>query len=239
VKDEMDWDAYAKHYDEMCELNPAYRENIELLLKRLPEWDLPEAASICDVGAGTGNYIAALAGFLPLASFTHLDFDGRMIQTAKTKHELKRIANVSYVQGRAQDVDFPAQSFDLIICVNALYAISPQRDMLARMRGWLKPNGRLFIIDFGRRQKTLDWTIYVFVEAVKSFRLVRYLRALVSAREVLKQNRQTTKGQESGRYWLHSTKEFEASLMDCGFNVQEAFPCYRGYCDCAICTVEG
>jgi ubiquinone/menaquinone biosynthesis C-methylase UbiE len=185
------------------------------------------------------NYISALAGILPLASFTHVDFDGRMIETAKAKHERARITSVSYVHGRAQDVDFPAHSFDLIVCVNALYAISPQRDLLKKMRSWLKPNGRLFVIDFGRRQKTLDWTIYVFMESVKSFRFLRYLRALVSAREVLKQNRQTTKGQESGRYWLHSTREFQSSLMECGFNVQEAFPCYRGYCDCAVCTVEG
>ena len=29
--DEMNWDAYAEHYDVMCELNPSYQENIEYL----------------------------------------------------------------------------------------------------------------------------------------------------------------------------------------------------------------
>jgi ubiquinone/menaquinone biosynthesis C-methylase UbiE len=237
MNDEMDWDAYAKHYDEMCDLNPAYRQNIELLLDRLSTWSLPDNPSICDVGAGTGNYIAALSNALPSASFTHVDFDARMIETAKAKYARLGVEGVSCVQARAQEIEFPAASFDLIISINALYAISPQRDLLVKMKNWLRPGGKLFLIDFGRQQNTTDWALYVLRECAKAGKLTRYFRALIEAREVLKQNRQTTKGQGSGRYWLHTTQEFNDVLIDCGFAVREVFSCYRGYCDCAICDI--
>ena len=49
-QDEMNWDAYAVHYDLMCELNPSYQRNIEVLLDHLVKWHLPANASICDLG---------------------------------------------------------------------------------------------------------------------------------------------------------------------------------------------
>ena len=44
--DEMDWDAYADHYDLMCELNPSYNENLSILASRISSWQLPGNASI-------------------------------------------------------------------------------------------------------------------------------------------------------------------------------------------------
>lgn len=239
MNDEMNWNAYARHYDEMCALNPAYEENISLLLERLQRWSLPEEAVICDIGGGTGNYIAALGERLPKALFTHVDADSRMIDKASEKHSRLGIRGVRYVLARAQDADFPPGSFDLVLSVNALYAISPQEEMLRKMRSWLRPSGRLFLIDFGRKQRTLDWTLYVFRASIRSGRLLRYFRALISAREVLKQNRQTTKGQSTGRYWLHTTSEFASAVESAGFRVEEAFACYRGYCDCVVAKPDG
>jgi len=234
MNDEMNWDAYARHYDEMCELNPAYKNNINLLLERLKRWNLPAQPEICDVGGGTGNYIAALAERLPGAIFTHIDADARMIDKAREKHLSLGIERVRYILGRAQDVDFPPRSFDLVLSANALYAMSPQEEMLRKMRSWLRPSGRLFLIDFGRKQRTLDWTLYVFRESIRSGRVLRYFRALISAREVLKQNRQTTRGQSTGRYWLHTTSEIASVVESSGFEIEEAFACYRGYCDCVV-----
>lgn len=233
--DEMNWDAYAEHYDDMCDFNPSYQKNIEILEKFLLRWNLPSNAAVCDLGAGTGNYISALSRHLPNASFTHVDFDKKMNRVAAKKYERNNVKNYSIVENYAQHVEFPDNHFDLIVCVNALYAISPQKQVLHKVSSWLKSDGRFFVIDFGRRQKTLDWALYLFRESMKNHRAGQYVRALYEGREVLKQNRKSLKGQESGRYWLHSTSEFGNTLVDCGFEVDELTPCYRGYADLAIC----
>ena len=234
--DEMDWHAYAEHYDEMCALNPAYYKNVSMLLERLSSWNLPEDASICDLGAGTGNYILGMHQILPSANYWHVDIDERMIECAKQKYSEAGIANVHVVYSDVCSLSFPADSFDVVVCVNALYAFTSQDEILSKIRSWLKPNGKLFLIDFGRSQKTLDWTLYMLWEAIKSNQLARYFRALIGGRELLKQNRRTTRGQASGRYWLHSTSEFGEALRSAGFVVEELETCYRDYSDFAVCT---
>ena len=233
--DEMNWDAYAEHYDVMCDINPSYQENIDKLVRYIKDWNLSEAPSVLDLGAGTGNYIVSLARELPTASFVHVDFDTKMNEVAERKYVENGVRNVRVLNHYVQDVSFEESSFDIIICINALYAISPQKDVLKKIHSWLKPDGRFFVIDFGRKQKTLDWSMYLFRESLKRHRIGRYIRVLLDNRELIKQNRQTTKGQDSGRYWLHTTAEFGETLKACGFTVDEVFPCYRGYSDLAIC----
>jgi hypothetical protein len=116
--------------------------------------------------------------------------------------------------------------------------VNPQTAVLDRARAWLKPSGRLFTIDFGRKQRTLDWAIYLFKESMKSGRIGEYAKGLLEGRDVVKQNRQSAKGQSTGRYWLHSTEDFGQSLEMAGFIVDELFPCYRGYADLAVCRVR-
>ena len=235
AEDEMNWDAYAEHYDVMCELNPSYQENIDKLIQYLKTWQIPARPAVLDLGAGTGNYILALAKHLDAASFVHVDFDKKMNELAQRKYQEQRVQSVEVRNEYVQDVEFEDNSFDVIICINALYAISPQTEVLKNIHRWLRPNGRFFVIDFGRKQNILDWTFYVFRESMKRHRLGRYVKVLKDNRELIKQNRQTTKGQDSGRYWLHSTTEFGSTLRSCGFEVDEVFPCYRGYSDLAVC----
>jgi ubiquinone/menaquinone biosynthesis C-methylase UbiE len=232
ANDEMNWHAYAEHYDQMCKFNPPYQDNIDTLIRYLSEWSLPSNADICDLGAGTGNYILEVAKSFP---DVHIDFDSKMNELANKKYAAAGVDKVSIVTEYAQQCTFPKNRFDLVICVNALYAISPQEDVLRKVRSWLRPDGWFFIIDFGRKQRTLEWTLFLFRQSLKAHRAGEYVKALLDAREVLKQNRKSTKGQESGRYWLHSTDAFGKTLSECGFDVEEIFPCYRGYADLAIC----
>lgn len=235
-KDEMDWDAYAEHYDEMCALNPAYQANIDILLSHMKNWTLGADSKICDLGAGTGNYIVQMADAFPDAQYWHVDIDHRMTELARQKYERCGVRNVHVVESDVHAANFAKDSFDVVVCVNALYAFTSQESILKRIRSWLKPEGKLFLIDFGRKQKTLDWTLYIFKESMKSQKIGRFTRALIEGRELLKQNRKTTMGQESGRYWLHTTQEFGKTLENSGFKVEELSRCYRNYSDLAVCS---
>ena len=233
--DEMDWDAYADHYDLMCELNPSYQENLSTLADFVQRWDLASNSSVCDLGAGTGNYIKLLSGMLPDASFTHVDFDKKMNDVARRKYKVDGVEDVRIIREYAQRIVFPENRFDLILCINALYAIPPQERILKQIYRWLKPGGRFFVIDFGRKQRVLDWTFYLFRESLKNRRVGTYVKALVEGREVIRQNHRSTKGQITGRYWTHSTADFGDTLRRCGFDVEDLYPCYRGYSDLAVC----
>lgn len=234
----IDWDAYATQYDLMAKYNPSYHENIEILRDGLDRWGISDNAKICDLGAGTGNYISALSRVRPDASYTHVDFDSVMNEIALQKYNNLGLKNVTVLESYIQRADFPDESFDLIICVNALYAMSPREVILAKIRKWLKPGGVFFVIDFGRRFRMIDWGWYFISSMIKNHGVVECARFLVSCAEIYRQNSRGSKNQQDGAYWLHSTNEFGKALNEAGFTVEELRPCYRDYCDLAVCRKD-
>jgi ubiquinone/menaquinone biosynthesis C-methylase UbiE len=231
----IDWDAYASQYDLLATNNPSYRENIEILRSLLPSFGLPDQPSVCDLGGGTGNYTCALSADIRGASFVHVDADEEMNRIARCKFADAGIESVEVITASALDIDFPDHSFDLLIMINSLYAMSPQRDVLARVHRWLKPSGTFFVIDFGRRTKVLDWARFILGNMLREKGLFECLRFLRSSLENLRQNRRGARAQLDGVYWLHSTEEFGALLSESGFYVEMIRACYRGYCDLAVC----
>lgn len=236
---EMDWAKYAEHYDEMCELNPAYQQNIDLMRNLLRTCGVRDVNKVCDVGAGTGNFLLALLDLFPKAEFTHLDGNSAMSSIAERKIEQRRGANVSFIRASVEEYAFPHETFDLVVCTNTLYATNSPPDTLAKILQSMRSGGIFFVIDFGKVQNTMDWTLYILRQSVLQGRFLRYLRALVVSREVIKQNRATTAGQKSGRYWTHSEEMFSGYISRSGFRVLFSGQCYRGYCNYALGIKEG
>jgi ubiquinone/menaquinone biosynthesis C-methylase UbiE len=227
---------YANHFDQMCELLPVYQENIEYLVKLIPTLNLPENPTICDLGAGTGNYICALSDTLPKAKYVHVDLDTNMNSFAEQKYRTKGLIDVEIVEDYIERVEFPEGTFDLIICVNALNTAAPQLAVLRQARRWLRPNGTMFIIDFGRKQRVLDWGWYIFTNTLRNHGVLRYIKAVVENREAVKQNRHAARDQKNGLMWTHTLREFKALVTQAGFSITTAKTCYRGYCDLVVAT---
>ncbi|MBV1905087.1 MAG: class I SAM-dependent methyltransferase [Pseudomonadales bacterium] len=236
--DELDWTAYALKYDLMCEFIPAYQEMINTLLQKLSECNLPPNASICDLGAGTGNFITAIASKFPDVHYTHVENSPGMVAVAQQKYEKNAIKHVEVLHESAFSVDFEENSFDSIICINALYAMDPQTEVLARVKKWLKPDGKFLVIDWGRENRILDWCWYVVKNAIRTHGFRRTLSAFIEGAETIKQNRRGRKGHESGKFWRHTTQEFSDTLIEAGFNVEHLSVVYRGYSDLAICSIK-
>jgi len=236
---QIDWDAYASQYDLLADLNPSYRENIETVREIIADLALPSNPAICDLGAGTGNFICALSRDLPGAQFVHLDADSEMNRIAGAKYAKIAAGNVTIQTDSVFEAEFPSQSFDLILCVNALYSMNPQREVLCRINRWLKPGGFFVVIDFGRRAKIFDWGRYILGNMLREKGILESVKIIRSGWESLRQNRRGSKGQLEGLYWLHSTEEFGRALSEAGFLVDELTTCYRGYCDLAVCRLAG
>jgi ubiquinone/menaquinone biosynthesis C-methylase UbiE len=204
---------YAKHFDQMCELlNP----------------------KICDLGAGTGNYICAMSDVLPNARYVHVDMDKNMNDRARMKYKEKSLSDIEIIEDYIERVEFPEGEFDLVVCVNALNTTAPQLPVLRQMRKSLGPNGTLFLIDFGRKQRVLDWGWYILTNTLRTHGMARYIKAILENREAVKQNRHARKDQKSGLMWTHTLQEFSDLVTQAGFKITTAKTCYRGYCDLVV-----
>ena len=234
---EIDWTTYALKYDLMCDFIPAYQDNIDLLVKHLGGWRLPEEANICDLGAGTGNFITAMAKTLPNAKFTHVDSDVGMSSFALKKYQRNCIKNFEIINQSVFTLELGESSIDVIILINSLYAMSPQSAVLKRVKKWLKPSGKLFVIDWGRENRILDWGWYIAKNAISNHGITKTVSAFIEGAEVIRQNRLGKKGHKSGKFWRHTTQEFKQMLEEEGFVVEHLDVCYRGYSDLAICHI--
>lgn len=234
--DPVDWNSYAKCYDILCGMNPAYQVLLQEFRTFLRRIEVREELSVLDVGAGSGNFLMEVGSeFSDRASMTHLDADGVMNELANAKYR-KANLQVTFVEENARVANFPAASFDMVVSVNALYAIPEPKAVLRSCLTWLKPGGYLYLVNLGRMQNTFEWTLYLVRHNVKTLGWLRTLSILMNeGRTLSAQNRKITQAQAKGTYWSHSTPELGATLRELGYVVTHLDTCYRGYSDIAIC----
>lgn len=232
---EINWAAYSEHYDLLCESNDAYSEIVDAFIKFCRERQLSNDLRVVDLGAGTGNFTLKMTEYFSEGQIFHVDANEEMNKIANAKYDRIAINKPIIIESEVQSIEFPEKSIDLIVCVNALYAMQPQLLVLRKIYDWLKPGGLFYIIDLGRPMDARDWGLHFLKTAARQRWLLKYIRDSFRAREVIKQNKITTLAQESGRYWTHDTNEFGNTLEGVGFTVETLHSCYRGYADLAIC----
>jgi len=224
----VNWNEYAKCYDLLCDLS------------RIGRLSLPSDASILDLGGGTGNFLChGLPAELHRANLSHLDFNEGMLGAAREKYK-KEGLSVELLHADATRYELPPSSFDCILSVNSLYAMSNPVSVLQKVYSALRPGGLLFLVNLGRIQNTLDWTLYLVATNLIRLgprRVIELLRNEGST--IAKANRRIACEQRHHRYWKHTTAEIGEQLTRIGFRVDELRPCYRGYSDLAICTKPG
>jgi 2-polyprenyl-3-methyl-5-hydroxy-6-metoxy-1,4-benzoquinol methylase len=103
---------------------------------------LPAAAAVLDLGCGCGVPVArslAASGF----QLTGVDISEIQIDRAR-----RLIPAGTFLCADATLVDFPAESFDAIVCLYALIhmPLAAQPPLLRRAAGWLRPAGWLLMV---------------------------------------------------------------------------------------------
>ena len=230
----LEYRKYATQFDHQNKYNPAYHELQEILVDWLPKFGLGDHPDICDLGAGTGNFTLRMAEVVPNARYTHLDKDENMNALANEKYVQAGVKNIKIVDSFIQQADFQPASFDLIVCINALNTAPPQEDVLKLMTSWLRPGGWVFVVDFGREQRVLDWALYCAYHAAKSDGVSSMLRYAAGCTEAFKQNYRARQDQNHGTMWLHETEQFKNMFVDAGLEVVEYSKVYREYADLVI-----
>ena len=117
----------------------------EVLFERLlADGSLPSGGAVLDLHCGGSNLARGLA--LRGCALTGIDHSAPLLAHAA---ELDRLAGVTVTQWRArvENADFPAASFDAVTAGQCWQACERPRT-LALARGWLRPGGRLLIVQY-------------------------------------------------------------------------------------------
>ena len=113
-----------------------------------------------DLCCGTGDIAFALAR--QGAETTGLDFSEKMLEVAQVRLRNSKPAsqNLKFLQGDAQQLPFPDNSFDAVTVGYGLRNLASWEKGLAEMVRVAKPGGRIVILEFGKPENPLWRKMY-------------------------------------------------------------------------------
>ena len=113
-----------------------------------------------DLCCGTGDIALALAR--RDATTTGLDFSTQMLEVAKGRGEKPGAGsrNPQFIQGDAQQIPFPDQTFDVVTVGYGLRNLTSWERGLEEMVRVAKPGARLIVLDFGKPANRLWRKLY-------------------------------------------------------------------------------
>ena len=119
--------------------------------RRLVElMQVPAGASVLDVATGRGAVLfPAAAAVGQYGSVVGIDFAAGMVAETTKELALRGLTNVEVWQMDAEQLEFPAESVDYLLCGFAVFFF-PQLDRaMAEFRRVLKPHGRIGLTTWG------------------------------------------------------------------------------------------
>jgi demethylmenaquinone methyltransferase/2-methoxy-6-polyprenyl-1,4-benzoquinol methylase len=115
-----------------------------------------------DLCCGTGDIALALAQCG--AETIGLDFSEKMLEVAESRRQKEnrksQIANPKFIQGDAQQLPFPENSFDIVTVGYGLRNLTSWERGLDEMFRVGKPGARLIVLDFGKPANALWRALY-------------------------------------------------------------------------------
>lgn len=120
------------------------QELTKFLEQLVPTFGLALGQKVLDVGSGTGILIPFLLRAVgPTGQIEAVDYAEKMANICRSKYA--HTPNVSVSVQEAEKLDFPAQTFDAVICFGSFPHIENKEEALRQMNRVLKPDGKLVI----------------------------------------------------------------------------------------------
>lgn len=129
----------------------AAEERTDDLIKAL---EIPEGATVADIGAGTGYFTWRLARQVG-SSGTVIAVDLQQAMLDRTAETVKQhqLANVRLVRSTERDPKLPPQSVDVVFIAHSYHEFGDPETMMEGVRRSLKPGGRLVIVEYAKEKK--------------------------------------------------------------------------------------
>lgn len=147
------FDAIAQEYDSW------YTRDIGNLVNKIEKeivYDLLQARQglkVLDIGCGTGQYSAELARLG--CQVVGIDISEEMLNVAREKAVQENL-NIEFISGDIHELEFPENTFDLVLSVTALEFFPRPDEVLAKAYSWMKENGRMVIGVIGGKSPWSD-----------------------------------------------------------------------------------
>lgn len=117
--------------------------------------------NVLEVGCGTGSTALLLAS--DVKHMTASDISKRMLEIAEGKAQAQNVGNVTFRHGALPDETLAPESFDSILCYNALHLVPDLPAVLRNLRGALKPGGVFISKTVCLAEQTRLWSIPIFL----------------------------------------------------------------------------
>jgi ubiquinone/menaquinone biosynthesis C-methylase UbiE len=170
---------FAKHYypvitcissDDLVFMNWGYEEDppmalplegsdepnripIQLYHRTATQVDL-KGKKVLEVSCGHGGGASYLVRTLGPASYTGLDLNSAGVDSCRKRHRLR---GLDFVQGNAESLPFPDQSFDAVINIEASHCYPHFPRFLAEVARVLRPGGHFLYADVRQGDSVATW----------------------------------------------------------------------------------
>ncbi len=154
-----------------------YWWNADFLALIARRWAFDQITSVLDVGCGVGHWGRVLLPHLPAAAHvTGIDPEAQWVKVAESTAATKGIGHrTRYVQGTAEHIPFPDDSFDLVTCQTVLIHVRDCRVALREMIRVLRPGGLLLAAEPNNQANSmLSGTTRLHETVDDRMRLVRF-----------------------------------------------------------------
>ena len=112
--------------------------------------------SVADVGTGIGFMLPFLSRRVgPEGKVLAEDIFDDFLAAAKQRVEKAKLANVTFVKGTETDPKLPEGALDVAMALDVYHHFDYPEKMLAALHKSLKPDGRLVIVEYYKRQEAM------------------------------------------------------------------------------------
>ncbi len=135
-----------------------HRDHVHLLRKGIPE----QGGTWADLGSGTGAFTLALAELLGSQGRIYsVDKDGSALrQQEQAMRQFAPAMQVTYIPADfTRPLDLPV--LDGVVMANSLHFVRKKDEVLQRVVGYLRPGGRLLIVEYNTDRGNM-WVPYPF-----------------------------------------------------------------------------
>jgi ubiquinone/menaquinone biosynthesis C-methylase UbiE len=110
--------------------------------------NLKPADVVADLGAGTGLFSLPLAAAVPSGRVYAVELDEGFLTQIRGKAKTANVTNVVPVLGKFTDPALPARDVDVAFFHDVLHHVENRAAYLKSVAGYLKPGGRIVVIEF-------------------------------------------------------------------------------------------
>jgi ubiquinone/menaquinone biosynthesis C-methylase UbiE len=134
-------------------LNSPEREATQKPQELVQSMGLQPGMTVADVGTGVGFMLPFLSRRVgPAGRVLAEDIFDDFLSGAKQISEQQKLTNITFVKGAETDPNLPEGQVDMELVLDAYHHFDYPDKMLAALRKALKPDGKLVIVDYYKRE---------------------------------------------------------------------------------------